>query len=135
MALSQRIARFNRRVTNRITRPVADRLPGFAIVIHRGRKSGRTYRTPVNAFRDGNDYIFALTYGHETDWVRNVQAAGGCEIVTRGRRVRLINPRLVADPGRRWAPPPVRLVLGLIDAPQYLRLTRVPSPGAAVPGA
>ena len=135
MALSQRIARFNRRVTNRITRPVADRLPGFAIVIHRGRKSGRTYRTPVNAFRDGNDYIIALTYGPETDWVRNVRAAGGCEIVTRGRRVRLINPRLVTDPSRRWAPPPVRLVLGLIDAPQYLRLTRVPTPSAAAPRA
>ena len=135
MPLSQGIARFNRRVTNRMTRPFADRLPGFAIVIHTGRRSGRTYRTPVNAFRDGGDYIIALTYGAETDWVRNVQAAGACELVTRGRRVRLTNPRLVDDPSRRWAQPPVRLVLGLIGAPQYLRLTRVPSPGAAAPRA
>lgn len=131
MALSHRLARFNRRVTNRITRPLAGRLPGFAIVTHTGRRSGRTYRTPVNAFRDGEGYIIALTYGAETDWVRNVQAAGGCEIVTRGRSVRLTNPRLVDDPSRCWAPPPVRLILGLIGATQYLRLTRVPLPSAA----
>ncbi len=127
MPLSQRVARFNRRVTNHITRPFADRLPGFGIVIHIGRTSGRTYRTPINVFRDGNDYIIALTYGAETDWVRNVQAAGGCQLVTRGRRISLTNPRLVTDARRQWAPPLVRLILGLTNVPHYLRLTRVPA--------
>ncbi|HST90378.1 MAG TPA: nitroreductase family deazaflavin-dependent oxidoreductase [Ktedonobacterales bacterium] len=127
MPLSQRVARFNRRVTNHITRPFADRLPRFGIVIHTGRRSGRTYRTPVNVFRDGNDYIIALTYGAETDWVRNVQAAGGCQLVTRGRRISLTNPRLVTDARRQWAPPLVRLILSLTNVPQYLRLTRVPA--------
>lgn len=131
MALPQGLARFNRRITNRITQLFAGRLPGFAIVIHTGRRSGQTYRTPINAFRDGNDYIIALTYGAETDWVRNVEAAGGCELVTRGRRVRLTNPRIVTDPSRRWAPLPVRLVLGIIGASQYLRLTRMPLSSAA----
>jgi deazaflavin-dependent oxidoreductase (nitroreductase family) len=127
MPLPQRVARFNRRVTSRITRPFADRLPGFGIVIHTGRKSGRTYRTPINVFRDGNDYIIALTYGPETDWVRNVQAAGGCQIVTRGQWISLTNPRLVTDPRLQWAPPLVRLILGLTNVPQYLRLTRIPA--------
>jgi deazaflavin-dependent oxidoreductase (nitroreductase family) len=125
MALPKAVARFNRRVTNRITGTFADRLPGFAILTHKGRKSGKTYRIPINAFRDGNDYIFALTYGAETDWVRNVQAAGGCAIVTRGHTVRLTNPRVISDPKQEWAPLPVRLVLGLIDARQYMRMTRV----------
>ncbi len=125
MALPKAVARFNRRVTNRITGTFADRLPGFAILTHKGRKSGKTYRIPINAFRDGNDYIFALTYGAETDWVRNVQAAGGCEIVTRSHEIRLTNPRVVSDPKQEWAPLLVRLVLGLIDARQYMRLTRV----------
>lgn len=131
MALTHGLARFNRRVTNRMTQLFAGRLPGFAILIHTGRRSGQTYRTPINAFRDGNDYIIALTYGAETDWVRNVEAAGGCELVTRGRRVRLTNPRIVTDPSRRWAPLPVRLVLGIIGASQYLRLTRMPLSSAA----
>lgn len=125
MALPKAVARFNRRVTNRITGTFADRLPGFAILTHKGRKSGKTYRIPINAFRDGNDYLFALTYGAETDWVRNVQAAGGCEIMTRGHTIRLTNPRVVSDPKQEWAPLPVRLVLGLIDARQYMRMTRV----------
>jgi deazaflavin-dependent oxidoreductase (nitroreductase family) len=123
MALPRALARFNRRVTNRVTRVFAGHLPGFALVVHTGRRSRRTYRTPVNAFWDGNDYLIALTYGAATDWVRNVQAAGGCELVTRGQRIRLINPRLVADPSRRWAPLPLRVILRLIGASEYLRLT------------
>ena len=123
MPLSPQVARFNRRVTNRLTRGFAGRVPGFAIVIHHGRRSGREYRTPVNAFRDGQDYLIALTYGHDADWVRNVEAAGGCDLLTRGHQVHLTRPRLEADPHIRWAPLPVRLVLGLIDAPEYLRFT------------
>jgi deazaflavin-dependent oxidoreductase (nitroreductase family) len=124
MALPPWLARFNRRATNRLTRGIAGRAPWFAIVIHTGRRSDRTYRTPVNAFRDGDDYLIALTYGAATDWVRNVLAAGGCELVTRGRQIRLTNPRIVMDASRHWAPPPVRVVLTLIGATQYLRLTR-----------
>lgn len=124
MALPPWLARFNRHATNRLTLTFAGRAPWFAIVIHTGRRSGRTYRTPVNAFRDGGDYLIALTYGASTDWVRNVLAAGGCEMVTYGRQVRLTHPRIVTETSRRWAPPPVRVILTLIGAPQYLRLTR-----------
>ena len=42
------VAAFNLAVTNRITSRFADRLPGFGILTHVGRKSGRAYRTPVN---------------------------------------------------------------------------------------
>ena len=95
MPLSRRVAHFNRRVTNRLTRHIAWWAPGFAIVTHVGRRSGRTYRTPVNVFRDGDRYVFALTYGRDADWVRNVLAAGRCEIRTRGRTVRLEQTRAV----------------------------------------
>lgn len=125
MAIPLWVARFNRRVTNRVTGPFADRLPGFAIVEHVGRRSGKTYHTPVNVFRVGDEYVFALTYGAETDWVRNVEAAGGCEIVTRGQRVRLSNPQLVTETAWRWAPLPVRLFLPLIGVTQCLRMTCV----------
>ncbi len=124
MPIAYRVARFNRRVTNRVTGLIADRAPGFAILHHTGRRSGKAYATPINAFRDGNDYLFALTYGAETDWLKNVLAAGGCEIVTRGQRIRLTNPRILADAGIGWAPLPVRLVLRAIHAPQYVRMTR-----------
>ena len=57
------IASFNKKVTNRLTAPFAGHLPGFAVVRHRGRTSGRMYRTPVNAFRRSDDYVFVMTYG------------------------------------------------------------------------
>ena len=49
------VAAFNLAVTNRITTRFAGRLPGFGIVTHAGRKSGKLYRTPVNVFRGRRD--------------------------------------------------------------------------------
>jgi hypothetical protein len=57
MQLPQRIARFNRHVTNPIQRMWAGWAPSFAIIEHVGRRSGKPYRTPVNALTadiDGN---------------------------------------------------------------------------------
>jgi deazaflavin-dependent oxidoreductase (nitroreductase family) len=123
MPAPRSLARFNKRFTNRLTSKVAGYLPGFAIVGHVGRKSGRIYRTPVNAFRTDSGYIIALTYGAQSDWVKNVLAAGSCELETRGRRVRLFDPCIVTDESKGWAPLPVRLILNRIDAPQYMRLS------------
>jgi deazaflavin-dependent oxidoreductase (nitroreductase family) len=123
MPAPRSLARFNKRFTNRLTSKVAGYLPGFAIVSHVGRKSGRIYHTPVNAFRADGGYIIALTYGAQSDWVKNVLAAGSCELQTRGRRVRLFDPHIVTDESKGWAPLPVRLILNRIDAPQYMRLS------------
>jgi len=128
MPLPAGLARFNRRVTNRITRRIAGWMPGFAIVRHTGRRSGRTYRTPVNAFRAPDGYRIALTYGPDRDWVRNVMAAGGCEIESRGRRIALTGPRIFGDPRHGWAPPVVRQVLGVIGATQYMHLRETIAP-------
>jgi deazaflavin-dependent oxidoreductase (nitroreductase family) len=123
------ISPFTKRVVNPITRRFAGRLPGFAIVEHVGRRSGRTYRTPLNVFRHDDRYVFALTYGAEVDWVRNVVAAGGCSMETRGRRVGLVDPQLVHDPGRRLMPQPVRTFLGLMRVTQFLVLRIATSDG------
>ena len=106
-------------------------MPGFAIVIHVGRRSGRTYETPVNVFRDESRYVFALTYGPESDWVRNVLAAGGCRIRTRRRTVELRDPQRFGDPSRRLVPPPARWILGLIDVDQFLALSPADKSDAA----
>jgi deazaflavin-dependent oxidoreductase (nitroreductase family) len=121
--LPKRVAHFNRRVTNRVTRHLAWWLPGFAIVTHVGRRSGRRYRTPVNVFRGEGRYVFALTYGRDSDWVRNVVAAGTCEIDTRRKTVVLSNPELFTDPTRRYVPPAVRRVLGALHVDDFLAMT------------
>jgi hypothetical protein len=70
------LARFNIAVTNRITSLFAGWLPGFGILTHVGRKSGKVYRTPVNVFRTPNGFIIALTYSSQFEWVKNVLVAG-----------------------------------------------------------
>jgi deazaflavin-dependent oxidoreductase (nitroreductase family) len=108
------------RYLNPLTRRVAHRLPGFCVATYRGRTTGRLYRTPLNVFRHGDRYVFALTYGPDVQWVQNVQAAGGCEIETRGRRVALVHPRLERDPAARAMPVPVRQFLRLMGVDRFL---------------
>jgi deazaflavin-dependent oxidoreductase (nitroreductase family) len=123
MPIPRGVARFNKRVTNRITGRFAGWMPGFAIVTHTGRRSGRTYRTPVNVFRDGERFLFALTYGAESDWVQNVLAAGRCELRTGGRNFELASPRRFTDPTRRLVPLPARWILALLSVNEFLGLT------------
>jgi len=127
MALPRWLARFNVAFTNRLMLPVAGVLPWFGIVEHVGRRSGRRYRTPVNAFRRGDRYLFALTYGPESEWLKNVVAAGGCTLVSRGRRTQLVEPRRFSDPGRRDMPWIVRVGLGILDVSEFLELRRAPA--------
>ena len=74
---------FTTHILNPFTRLFIHRLPGFAIISHRGRKSGEIHRTPMNVFRDGEDYLFALTYGSNVQWVKNVLAAGEADSTDR----------------------------------------------------
>jgi deazaflavin-dependent oxidoreductase (nitroreductase family) len=120
--LGRRTAHFNRHVTNRLTRPLAGRLPGFGVVVHRGRKSGHQFQTPVNVFSAAGGYVIALTYGAESDWVKNVLAAGGCELITRRRRRRLDSPELVRDDKQRPVPPVLRPFLRFMRVTEFLRL-------------
>jgi deazaflavin-dependent oxidoreductase (nitroreductase family) len=120
MPLPKGLARFNLRVTNRVLGPLAERLPGFGIVIHVGRRSGAVRRTPVNVFRRGERYAIALTYGADSQWVRNVLAAGEFDMEIRGRRVHLTAPRLVHDETRRLVPAPVRVPLRAAGVSDFL---------------
>lgn len=95
MPLPSFMPAFNRRVTNRITGTFAGRIAPFAIVAHTGRRSAKHYETPIMAFPSAHGFVIALTYGAETDWIRNVLAAGGCALTYRRRTVRLTNPRVI----------------------------------------
>jgi deazaflavin-dependent oxidoreductase (nitroreductase family) len=123
------VAAFNLVVTNRITSRFAARLPGFGILTHVGRKSGKLYRTPVNVFRATEGFLIALTYGRESEWVRNVLAAGGCELETRHVLYQLSAPTIVHDPTRRRFPFFVRIVLRLIGANDFMQLSTSPAYG------
>ena len=119
---------FTNRIINPITRRFAGHVPGFAILIYTGRRSGKRYRTPINVFHRGGRFVFALTYGREVQWVKNVLAAGTCEIEELGRTTRLVEPEVIVDPAGRLVPVPVRLFLRLQGVTDYLLMTPVSDP-------
>jgi deazaflavin-dependent oxidoreductase (nitroreductase family) len=118
---------YTTRFFNPISRRFAGHLPGFAILVYVGRRSRRTYRTPMNVFRHGDEYVFALTYGSDVQWVKNILAAGGCELVTMGRTIRLTDPRLFVDPKQRLMPVAVRLFLRLMRVTEFLSMRPAPT--------
>ena len=83
MALPKRLARGKLLVTNRVVEPFAPRLPGFAIVSHFGAAPLACTAPPVNLYRADDHYVITLTYGSDSQWVRNVLAAGAGSTSTR----------------------------------------------------
>lgn len=129
MALPRWLARANKVSLNRVVKHVAPWAPTLCLVVHRGRKSGRRYETPVMVFRDGDRFLIALTYGgDQTEWVKNVVAAGGCELRTGGHRYATGAPRVYRDDSRSGIRPLERRVLGLINSSDFLSLTITDSP-------
>lgn len=114
---------YQRYALNPIFGLFAPRVPGLGMVVHTGRKSHRQYRTPSVVFRRPNGYVFALTLGPRTDWVRNIMASGGCDLETRGHTVRLTRPRLFKDEQRRGMPALIRRALGWAHSYDFLELT------------
>lgn len=125
MPIPKRVARWNKVGINRVVRRVAPWTPGLAVAVHRGRRSGREYQTPVTVFRTRDGFIIALTYGPDTDWVKNIQAAGGCELRTRGQVLRATDPRVYRDETRRGIRPVERQALRLIGVADFLSLKTV----------
>jgi deazaflavin-dependent oxidoreductase (nitroreductase family) len=95
MPIPKSIANFNKHVTNKFFLIFAGRLSPFAIVNHKGRRSGRSYRTPILAFPTEAGYVFALTYGRDVDWVRNLVAADGGTLRRKGKDIPIHRVRVV----------------------------------------
>jgi len=93
------LAPFNRLVTNRVQGVWAPYLAPWAVVVHRGRRSGRTYRTPVFAIRYGQRLALGVLYGVRSDWVRNVLDAGQATVLRCGRSLDVTEPELIATKG------------------------------------
>lgn len=115
--------RVNRVFTNRVMGTVAWLVPPLAVVYHVGRKSGRSYSSPVVAFRTDTGFVIPMTYGRDVDWARNLVAAEGGELQQLGRRYKLYHPRIVGSgAGSKHLPRAVRPVLSAANFPGYVLL-------------
>ncbi|MPZ54216.1 MAG: nitroreductase family deazaflavin-dependent oxidoreductase [Acidimicrobiia bacterium] len=131
MPWSRQLPRFNRAmaqvvgsVLNPISRVIASWFPGWGNIVHRGRNSGRIYRTPVFVFRRSEDeYVIALTYGPDSQWVKNVLAAGGCALETRAKHHKMTSPRLYRDRSRKDMPLVIAGMLTLLGVDDFMSLS------------
>ncbi len=100
---------FNRLELRRGVRPVLS---------HVGRSSGKTFRTPLDAHPVEGGYIFILMYGADSDWVKNILAAGTARLTIGDEEIDLVSPRLVS---KDVAWPQMAEVTK--EPPKFLRIT------------
>jgi deazaflavin-dependent oxidoreductase (nitroreductase family) len=88
------IERLQIKYFNPLLRPLSKRMPGFAVIKHRGRTSGKEFETIVTAYR--KDGVLAVLLAHgKTNWVKNVLAAGAADIHVGRKNIHLVNPRVL----------------------------------------
>src|SRR5260370_31325744 len=96
--------------------------PGYMRLLEvRGRKSGKTFTTPVNVLDfDGRRWLVAAR--GETAWARNARAAGHV-VLRRGAGAETLMVREIADTGK---PEVIKAVLARV-AQQVLRFFGLPT--------
>jgi deazaflavin-dependent oxidoreductase (nitroreductase family) len=133
-----RFVRVAMRPMTRVLNPLMRKLAGrrhvrmAAEIRHVGRRSGRAYVTTVGARVSGDVAVVPLTFGNQSDWSKNVRAAGGCSIRADGQDYDAAEPEFVdrADAGPLLRPvfgPVTRAGFRLLGIKQYLRLRVVPA--------
>lgn len=70
-------------------------MPLYGVLIHRGRKSGKVFRTPVVVRGTQHGVIIPMPWGDTTDWYRNIVAAGGCGLRWKGKAYQLSEPQVL----------------------------------------
>jgi deazaflavin-dependent oxidoreductase (nitroreductase family) len=101
----------------------------FSLVRHVGRRTGRTYETPLILARVEGGFVAELTYGPDVQWYRNITAAGGCVLVVGGveHHVEGIEPYPV-EQGRAAFGFPASVILRLLRRGDFRLLREVPVP-------
>ena len=124
MKIPSSIRYINKKYINRLMIKVAGKAHSpIALIRHHGRKSGRVYETPIIAAKTNAHFIFALTYGSEVDWYRNILAQHGAELLWRGRWYVLSDPQLIdAREAVKKFPKPAALILGLMNLEGFFQM-------------
>ena len=117
-----------RHTLNRVAKRLARGGRGpFSLVRHVGRKTGRTYETPVILARVPGGFVAELTYGSNVSWYRNIAAAGECVVVFAGveHRINRITP-CGTEEGMRAFGIPAAVLLRLLGRHEFRFLHEAP---------
>jgi deazaflavin-dependent oxidoreductase (nitroreductase family) len=134
--MSQIGSRFNQRVIN----PFMARMAGSkywytALLRHTGRRSGKSYATPLMAMRVHDGFLIALPYGTNVDWLRNVQVAGRASLQLRGQTYEVADP-VIVDPATALPQlsAAMRNAIRWLGVKNYLKLRRASTAITSAPG-
>ena len=106
---------------------VAERgaIPIWAVVRHRGRKSGKLYSTPIAIRPTPDGFILPLPWGEGTDWCRNLRAAGGGVLRWGGAEIEITDQHVIdAATAMPFFDAYMRPIMKLIGIKKVLRVRR-----------
>ena len=124
---NRRLRTFVKHFINPILRNAARTSHGpFALLRHVGRRSGKRYETPIMVWRVKDGFVIVLTYGPQTDWLRNLQATDRGSLRWHKREYVFKTPELIdATTGLQALPPLIKFVLGLRGVHEFVKLADV----------
>jgi deazaflavin-dependent oxidoreductase (nitroreductase family) len=114
------------RLLNPLTMPLTRRLPPFAVLHHRGRRTGRSYDTPVQAYFTPYGWVVGLVYERHAPFALNLLASGVGEMTRAGRRYRITQPRRIGREARELLPGWASLQMRLLGIKDYLQFDATP---------
>ncbi len=119
MPMPKLLARVNKRTFNKMELRKGVR----PTLTHVGRKSGTEYKVPLDAHAVAGGYIFILMYGADSDWVRNILAAGTARLTIDGMEIDLVAPRVI-NTDAAWAqlPTTTKAPPGFAKVTEYLQM-------------
>ena len=125
---NKRLRVFVKHVINPILRNLTHSSRGhFALLYHVGRRSGKTYESPIMAFNARDGFVIVLTYGPDVDWLRNLQTAGQGKLLWHKQEYALQKPVFIdARTALPVLPPFIRFVLRLNGAKEFVKVASQP---------
>jgi deazaflavin-dependent oxidoreductase (nitroreductase family) len=129
-SLLNRMRFLNKRIFNRVTLKFAgSAYSPISIIHHFGRRSGNIYATPVIVEPLGDRFLFALPYGSQVDWYRNIQAAGRGTVVWHGKEYLVEKPEsLVVKTGLPAFPFVLKLIVWIVGAQHFIQMKSSEAP-------
>lgn len=101
-------------------------LPLDGVVLHRGRRSGCAYATPVIMRPTANGFVMPLLAGEGADWVQNLRAARGGRVRWNGREYPVADPVVIDRvAARRLFGRLARALVTLIGFRRFVRVRSV----------
>ncbi len=103
----------------------------YGVVHHRGRRSARSYATPVVVRATADGFVIPLAFGEGADWFQNLRAAGGGVIRWNGKEYAVIDPVIIDWPAARSAfSPLLRILAPRVGITRYVRLRTARASGS-----